>query len=214
MNGSLTLAARFSAVAVVAGACGLLTACGSAPAPGAAPTKTVTVQASSTSSAPPAAPAAPAVATSSPPPAGPSGCLASGLHAKLGVSQGTAGTLYQVIVLTNTSSASCTLYGYPGVSFVTRVGGSQVGQPATKNAIVPKALVTLTPGGQANALLSVQDAGARPNCKLTTVDWLRIYPPGDFGSLYVQYNSQACASSAVSILAVTPVRGGAGSASY
>lgn len=214
MNRSLTLSARLSAVAVVAGACGLLTACGSTPAPVATPTKTVTVQASGASSTPTAAPAAPAVATSSAPPAGPPGCLASGLQAKLGVSQGTAGTIYQVIVLTNTSSASCTLYGYPGVSFVTAVGGSQVGQPATKNAVVPKALVTLPPGGQANALLAVHDAGAFPNCKLTNVDWLRIYPPGDYGSLYVQYNSQACATSAVSILAVTPVRGGAGSASY
>jgi len=170
MNSSLTLAARLSAVAAVAGACGLLTACGSTLAPGATPTKTVTVQASSASSTPPAAPAAPAVATSSAPPAGPSGCLASGLQAKLGVSQGTAGTLYQVIVLTNTSSASCTLYGYPGVSFVTGVGGSQVGQPATKSAIVPKALVTLPPGASANTLLAVRDAGAFPNCKLTNVD--------------------------------------------
>jgi hypothetical protein len=209
MTSSLILAARLSAAAAIAGACGLLTACGSTAAPGATPAKTVTIQASSTA----AASASAAAASSSAAP-GPSGCLASGLQAQLGVSQGTAGTIYQVLVLTNTSNATCTLYGYPGVSFVTGVGGSQVGKPATKNPVVGKALVTLAPGAEANTLLAVHDAGAIPNCQITAVDWLRIYPPGDFGSIYVQYNTQACASMAQSIISISPVRAGPGSASY
>jgi hypothetical protein len=209
---SLTLAARLAAVPLLAGACTLLAACGSTPAPGtAAPTTTVTVQASASATTSAAA----AVTTTSPAaPSGPAGCLAAGLSAQLGVSQGTAGTIYQVIVLTNTSSATCTLYGYPGVSFVTGVGGTQVGKPASKNPVVPTALVTLAPGGQADTLLAVHDAGAIAGCTITTVNWLRIYPPGDYGSIYVQYNTQACANPAISIMSVSPVRTGAGSASY
>jgi hypothetical protein len=211
MNPSLTLAMRLSAAAALAGACGLLTACGNTPAPGAATaTTTVNVPASGSASSPAAAPAA----SSSAAQAGPAGCLSSGLQAQLGVSQGTAGTIYQVIILTNTSNATCTLYGYPGVSFVTGVGGSQVGKPAAKNPAVAKALVTLAPGARANMLLAVHDAGAIANCQITTVDWLRIYAPGDYGSIYVQYNTQACAHASQPIMSVTAVRAGAGSASY
>jgi hypothetical protein len=46
------------------------------------------------------------------------------------------------------------------------------------------------------------------------VDWLRIYPPGDYGSIYVQYSTQACANPTLSIMSVSPVRAGAGTASY
>jgi hypothetical protein len=117
--------------------------------------------------------------------------------------------MYQVIVLTNTGTGSCTLYGYPGVSFVTGLGGSQIGKPATKNPLVARSLITLAPGGKANVLLAVHDAGAY-GCKIVAVHWLKIYPPGDYGSIYMNYDSQTCAGR--STMAVTAVRKGAGSA--
>ena len=206
-SSSLTRAGRLLAAAAAASACALLTACGTTPAPGAAgPTRTVTVQAGASGGTSSSAATSPAAQT------GPAGCLASGLQANLGVSQGTAGTIYQVIVLTNTSSATCTLYGYPGVSFVTGIGGSQIGKPATKNPVVARSLVTLAPGAKADVLMAVHDAGAFPGCRIVTVHWLRIYPPGDYGSVYVQYQTQACRLR--SIMSVTAVRVGAGSASY
>jgi Protein of unknown function (DUF4232) len=215
MAPSLTFAARLAAAGLVAaGAAGLLAGCGTA-SPNPSPTQTVTqtIQPAAGGSAS-ASPAA--VTTTSAPPAGPPGCLASGLQAQLGVSQGTLGTIYQVVVLTNTSAATCTLYGYPGVSFVTGQGGSQVGAPASKNTVITPVLVTLAPGGKADVLLAVHDAGAYSpsSCGLTSVGWLKIYPPGDYGSLYVQYNTQACAKPSLSIMSVTAVRSGAGSASY
>ena len=207
----LTFAARLSAATAVAGACGLLAACGSTAAPAASPTRTVTIQSSPTA---PASTSAAADSGSSSAPAGPPGCLASALQPQLGASQGTAGTIYQVVVLTNTSGDACTLYGYPGVSFVTGIGGTQVGAPASKNPVVARALVTLAPGADADVLLAVHDAGAIAGCTITSVNWLRIYPPGDYGSIYVQYNTQACANNSTSIMSVSPVRVGAGSASY
>jgi hypothetical protein len=206
MASSLSRAARISAV-VAAAASGLLAACGSTAPPGsAAATRTVTVQAGATGTTPASSPAptvSPVVQT------GPPGCQATGLSAKLGGSQGAAGTSYQVIVLTNTGSASCTLYGYPGVSFVTGLGGRQIGRPATKNPLVARSLITLTPGGMANVLLAVHDAGAY-GCKIVAVHWLKIYPPGDFTSIYMNYDTQACAGR--SIMTVTAVRPGAGTA--
>jgi len=204
-----TLAARLAALAAVAGAGTLIAACGTA-APAPAPVKTVTQTVPAAAGA--STPAAPAAST--PAAAADPGCLASGLQAQLGASQGTAGTFYQVVVLTNTSGATCTLYGYPGVSFVTGIGGSQVGAPATRNAVVPVTLITLAPGDQANMLLAVHDAGAIPPsaCQLTTVDWLRIFPPGDYGDLYVQYKALACGKASESIMAVSAVGAGQGSA--
>lgn len=211
MTGFPTVAARLACVTAIASAGLLLAACGSSPAP--SPTTTVTQTVAPSSGATTPASASP-VATASTSPAGPPGCLASDLQASLGVSQGTAGTIYQVVVFTNTSAATCTLYGYPGVSFASGVGGSQIGKAATRSPLVSPALVTLAPGGKADVLLAVEDAGAIPNCQITSVDWLRIYPPNDYGSVYVQYKTQACASTKKSILTVTPVRAGAGSASY
>jgi hypothetical protein len=212
MNSSVIQAARVGAAAALACACGLLAACGSTAAPGTAPTRTVTIQAaagSSTGTGGSAASSAPGASSSSAAAAGPSGCLASGLQAQVGAGQGAAGTIYQVIVLTNTSNATCTLYGYPGVSFVTGVGGAQVGLPATKNPVVGKALVTLAPGAKAGFLLGVHDVGAIPTCNVANVGWLRIYPPGDYGSINVQYKTQACTNTNLSIMTVSPVRAGA-----
>jgi len=218
---SLVSPARQHAAAVLASTCGLIAACGfivgcgTTAAPGAAPPPSAISSPGSAASTPGATTSAASTGAAGTPatPAGPAGCLASDLRAQLGASQGTAGTIYQVIVLTNTSASDCTLYGYPGVSFVTGQGGSQVGAPATRNSAVKATQLTLAPGGKANALLAVHDAGAFPDCQLTSVDWLRIYPPGDYGSLYVQYNGQTCANTRKSILTVTAVSAGAGSAS-
>jgi Protein of unknown function (DUF4232) len=210
-------AAALASTCGLIAACGFLAACGSTAAPGAAPAPSKTSgpgsgSAGSTSvSATPAATSA--AASTSAAATGAAGCVSSGLQAELGASQGTAGTIYQVIVLTNTSASDCTLYGYPGVSFVTSQGGSQVGAPATKNQAVQATQLTLAPGGKANVLLALHDAGAYPDCRLTSVDWLRIYPPGDYGSLYVQYKAQTCANTRNSILTVTAAAAGAGSAS-
>jgi Protein of unknown function (DUF4232) len=201
---------RLAAAVVLSAAGVLLTACGTAPAPGTAPTHTVTVQASP-SSGTTAQPAGSTPATQ----AGPPACLAGGLQASLGASSGAAGTFYQVVDLTNTSASTCTLYGYPGVSFVTGVGGSTVGAPANQNTVDPRTLVTLAPGGQANALITLHDAGAYPPsaCQMTSVGWLRIYPPGDYGSVYVQWLEQTCSLASEVIMTVTSVRAGAGTAS-
>ena len=201
---------RAGHIALVAGAAGLLAGCGTvAPAP--APTRTVikTEPATAPSGQAGAAPAVPAATTA---PAGPATCLPSALQASLGQGQGAAGTLYQVIVLTNTSRSACTLYGYPGVSFVTGQGGSVIGAPASRNQLIPDTLITLRPGGAASALVGVTDTGALPQsaCRPGTANWLQIYPPGDLGSLFVQYTSQVCTRPGEKFMKVTAMHAGTG----
>jgi len=208
MNTIATAARRIGALSAVAGASGLITACGTT-APAATPTKTVTTTVPATGHAV----AATSPAASAPPAqSGPAGCLSSDLQAKLGASQGTAGTIYQLVVLTNISGSACTLYGYPGVSFVTGPGGSIIGAPATRNAATGDKLVILTPGGQAYSAVGVVDVGAlsASKCQPGKADWLQVYAPGDTGALYVRYSSQVCTRATVKFLTVTAVRPGSG----
>jgi hypothetical protein len=179
----------------LAGLTGLVAACGSSPA-SSPPANTNTTAPSSGSTAPTSpAPSASSSPTSSPPAQNAAAnCVPSDLQAKLGQAQGAAGTFYQVIVFTNTSNAACSLYGYPGVSFVTGVGGHVIGAPATRNTAIGDVLVTLQPGAEASTLVGVEDVGALPpsKCNVGKADWLQIYPPGDTGALYVQYSAQVC----------------------
>jgi Protein of unknown function (DUF4232) len=210
---AMTLARRAAIVAAAAGAAGLVTACGTAAAPGAAPTKTVTATAAATgspsaASSPSPTPAAAGGTTGAA--AGPGACVSSDLQASIGQGGAAAGTFYQLIVLTNTSGSACTLYGYPGVSFVTGQGGAVIGAPATRNALIPDTLVTLSSGGTASALVGVADTGNFPPsvCKPGKADWLQIYPPGAFGALYVQLGSSVCTRPGEKFMTVTAVHAG------
>jgi hypothetical protein len=169
-------------LAAAAIACGglLLAACGSS-GPAAAPhDATVTV----TPSGPPAPPAT--GSSSSPAAAGPPACATSSLSVKLGQGNGAAGSTYVPIVFTNTGSAACSLFGYPGVSFVTGVNGSQVGLAAQRDSTSPPALVSLAPGAVAHATLQIVDAQNFPvaACKLTTVSTLKVFPPNQTAALF------------------------------
>ncbi len=101
--------------------------CASSGSPSATPTVTVTTTApgSGSSTTP--------TSSQSPAAAGPSGCATSSLRVKLGVAQGYAGGVYQVIDFTNTSGSTCTLYGYPGVSLVSGPPYKQIGLAAKRN---------------------------------------------------------------------------------
>jgi hypothetical protein len=127
-----------------------------------------------------------------------------------------AGSAYYPIDFTNSSGDACTLFGFPGVSFVSHPSGSEVGQPADRNSSAAGATVTLPPGGHAHAILQVVDAGnySAPDCHPVTVHWLRVYPPGQTAPLYTAFKSQACSASLPAKLgrplSVYPVRGGEG----
>jgi len=126
-----------------------------------------------------------------------------------------AGSVYVPIDFTNASASPCTMYGYPGVSFVTGSPGSQIGSPAARNPGVTPATVTLAPGGTAHATLQVADAGNFPPsaCHPVTAHWLRVYPPDDFTALYISYTSRTCSGNVTrdgDALAVYAVKSGPG----
>jgi Protein of unknown function (DUF4232) len=199
---------RVAATTLAAAACiavaGLLAGCGSGQ-PSARPTVTVTVTAPGSS-----APAnSPTGSTSQG--AGTAACATSVLSGSLGSAGAAAGSTYYSIEFTNTSSSACTLYGYPGVSFVT-ASGSQVGTPATEDAVYPRQLVTLAPGATAHAELGVATAQNYPSstCSPVSVSRLKVYPPGQTAALFLAISTTACSNPSVSILTVQTVQPGAG----
>jgi len=196
------LAAVLAAAGLAAAACG-----GGTPA--ARPTRTVTVTASPTSPAT-SQPAASQSATTAPPAAA-AACLTRYLNGSIGLTQGTAGSVLVTIVFKNLDNVPCTLYGYPGVAQAAGTPVTDIGQPSSENPTTARELVTLAPGGYANATLQISDAGNYPAsaCTQMPATWLAVIPPNQTVPLYISYDSIACQGSA-QLLTVTTVQPGNG----
>jgi len=117
-----------------------------------------------------------------------------------------AGQYYSTLVFTNTSGTSCTLVGYPGVSYVV-ANGVQSGNPAVRSggAATP---VTLAPGGKADSVLHDSNgiSGYTPQqCRLTAAQGLRIYPPNNKAALFLPWKTSHCAGLSIHPLTIGPV---------
>jgi Protein of unknown function (DUF4232) len=119
-------------------------------------------------------------------------CGTSALTASLGASQGAAGSFYTPLVLTNKGSTSCTMLGYPGVSYISS-SGAAVGQPASRIK-GHQATVTLKPGGAASALLHQPNplVFQPADCHKKKAAGIRIFPPGQTVSLTVSTSTAVC----------------------
>ncbi len=209
-----------AAVAALVGAAALLAACTSASqgTGGSTPATQSAAPVASTSAAAPSSPA-PATSGSSSSDSGPpvTMCATSALKGAVNTAAAgaAAGSIYYPLDLTNVSGSTCTVFGYPGVSFVTGPSGTLLGRAASRNPAKSAATVTLAPGQVAHATLQVAQAGNYDpaQCKPVTAHWLRIYPPDQTVPLYVRFKAQACSArlphSIGSQLSVTVFRSGA-----
>lgn len=144
-------------------------------------------------------------------PAGALSCSTSNLRIALGNGGAAAGTDFMVLDFTNSGSAPCTLYGFPGVS-LTNSSGAQIGAAATRNPVNGSTLVTLAPGAKANARLGVANAENYPAsvCKPTTAARLKIFPPNQTVAIELPFKVTGCAVSSAHQLNVTAVTSGPG----
>jgi len=215
MDSSLRVARRALPAAALTCVAAFAAGCGSSSSTGAGGNGAPAASASSAPATTPAAsaPAAPAASpANSAAPAGPPPCPTRSLQVKLGVSQGTAGSVYTTIDFTNISNVTCTLYGYPGVSLQTAKPVHQIGKPAKEDPFTPRQLVTLQPQTTGNALLRIVDAGNYPSstCGPVTAHYLQVYPPNQTTPAYIRYKTQAC-SKPVRLMTVDVVKPGSGS---
>jgi hypothetical protein len=117
-------------------------------------------------------------------------CTSAQLQASLGGGAGAGMSQNHTgLQLRNTGSSACTLYGYPGVSWVRGAQGLQTGAAAVRQPDPggTEAVVTLAPGKLASAPLDIVDAAVIPpsECKPVPVRGLRIYPPGQKAALFL-----------------------------
>jgi hypothetical protein len=146
---------------------------------------------------PPSAVASSAVPTSATAPTSAGGvanCGTAELRGSLGPAEGAAGSVIAPLVLTNVGTRTCELRGFPGVSYVAGDDGHQVG-PAAAMSGQRGGEVVLKPGAAAAAQLQMVNVANfdAAVCNPTPVRGLRVYPPGDTTSLYVERAGTGCA---------------------
>jgi hypothetical protein len=199
----MPLAIGCGALLVVLAACG-----GEVPDTSSAGDHPTTV--TSTATAPP--PAVTPTTTVRPRPAASSVCSVGDLDVSLGATEGAAGTVYRALVFTNTGGRTCTIQGFPGVSYVAGDDGHQVGAAATRVGDKGPAM-TLRPGVTAAAPVGFVNVGNfdPETCLPTVVRGLRVYPPHDTKSEFVPFETTGCAGDLVgSQLTVRTVHEGSG----
>jgi hypothetical protein len=127
----------------------------------------------------------------------------------VGAANGAAGTIFYPLDFTNTSGSACTMFGYPGVAFVSSPGGSQIGAPANRRVAAAPTVLTVAPGATAHATLAVSDVLIGNNCKhQQQVNWVQVYPPDQFSALSAPLSRQGCADKSLVTMGVTIVTSG------
>ncbi|MCC3292246.1 DUF4232 domain-containing protein [Arthrobacter sp. zg-Y1110] len=136
--------------------------------------------------------------------AGPVPCTADMLAGAVENVPGGAGAdgISRVLVLTNVSAdGTCTVAGYPGVSYLD-AAGQQVGAPAARTEGAAAGPVTLAPGQAAAAELRETVAQKYGNCQVQETASLLVYPPEDTASLTVPYPSTGCTNADIELMQV------------
>jgi Protein of unknown function (DUF4232) len=140
---------------------------------------------------------------------GATACATSVLQVKQSAPNGYAGGVYVTLDFTNTSSSSCTLYGYPGVSLLSS-SRAQIGLAAKRTTTTAPATVTLASGATAHAQLQIVDAlnFSSSTCGPVKAALLQIFPPNQKAAVFLTNTSTTCSKS-VQTLFISPVQSGA-----
>ena len=208
----LTLTGTAGLIAVAALAAGCSSSSSSASSLTLAPSSAVASSPSAAAQASAASAAASAAQSPTAAAGGAAACATRYLKATVGIAQGAAGSVYQVIDFTNISGSPCTLFGYPGLALAGGTPVTQIGAAAARSKGSSAKLVTLAAGKTANALLQITQAEnySASRCVPKASTYLQIYPPNQTTPIYLAYKSTGCSSSKVNLLTVGVVQPGNG----
>ncbi|SHH41915.1 DUF4232 domain-containing protein [Streptomyces sp. 3214.6] len=158
-------------------------------------------------SAPSVAPARP---SSSPATTAPSTrCRTADLRASIGPNRPGAGQENFAVVLTNNSTRTCTVYGFPGIAFVD--GGGEAVTPDPGRAVgQEEPTVTLKPGASAWSALTFANPAATGVTTVTPAAVL-VTPPDETASIKVAWSGDKVSNTGkASVPQVSPLRPGDG----
>ncbi|WP_167768739.1 DUF4232 domain-containing protein [Nocardia sp. CS682] len=156
-----------------------------------------------------AAPATRTVVTDPTTPAdtAPPKCVTAQLRLDKGVGGPVGGTWFLRFI--NSSSRTCVLQGFPGISQTNGPTGEPVGEPAVRDQgpQAPKpAPVTLAPGGAAQFEF-ISYPKQINECAALRTNTLRVYPPDNTESLWLPWDNLICPSPQrmLVVRAITPM---------
>lgn len=115
-------------------------------------------------------------------------CHVSDLDLAVGDPEGSAGSLHYPILFTNTSTHTCALRGYPGVSVVD-VRHRQIGTSAMRTGEAVET-VSVAPSETVTAALRT-NSPAVASCRPTST-YVKVYPPNSFQAEQIPYHLQVC----------------------
>ncbi|MEU8843309.1 DUF4232 domain-containing protein [Streptomyces roseus] len=122
-------------------------------------------------------------------------CHVADLNLTVGEPDGAAGSLYYPIRFTNTSTHTCTLRGYPGVSVVD-VRHHQIGTSAIRTG-EPVNTVTVLPGDTVTAIFRTNSRAVVPSCRPMST-YVNVYPPNSFQAVQIPYHLRLCGAFEIS----------------
>ncbi|WP_189491286.1 DUF4232 domain-containing protein [Streptomyces antnestii] len=125
-------------------------------------------------------------------------CGVSDLYLSMGAKGLGAGQLFWPIRFTNTSTTSCTLRGFPGVS-VLNTAHQQIGAPATRTT-QPIHTVTVRPAHTVTAVIHTTNGPIGGSCRPTGT-YIQVFPPGSSHSVLIPAALRVCSN----IFTITPV---------
>lgn len=109
-----------------------------------------------------------------------------------GSASGAAGTIYKNAVITNTSTSSCAITGYPAV-FMQDGSGVQLGSGAHANSLYAPAAITLAPGGKAHTVVAYPQQPNFPAGTCTAIgSSMKMYVPGLTTALVTPWSDYNC----------------------
>jgi hypothetical protein len=138
-------------------------------------------------------------------------CKAGDLRVSLGGGDAAMGHTYRTLRFTNVSGHSCTVQGFPGVSYVAGDDGHQVGAPAARTGNSGTS-IRLANGQTASTTVGMVNARNydAATCKPQAVRGFRVYVPDERAAKFVQLNGTGCGNAKVQQLTVQALQPGRG----
>ncbi|MFF1479131.1 DUF4232 domain-containing protein [Streptomyces sp. NPDC058301] len=122
-------------------------------------------------------------------------CHVADLHLTVGEPEGAAGSLYYPILFTNTSTHTCALRGYPGVSVID-VQHRQIGTSAIRTG-EPVNTVSVSPGETVSAVFRTNSRGVVPSCRPVST-YVKVYPPNSYQAVQIPSHLRLCGAFEIS----------------
>ncbi|MBN6035400.1 DUF4232 domain-containing protein [Amycolatopsis sp. 195334CR] len=176
-----------------------LTACGEQAPQTAAPAASTPSSSAAPTSEPTTTPPTTTESTASPGGEAPAAgneklCKVADLTITLGGGDAAAGTVYRQLEFINAGKRTCTIQGFPGVSYAAGSDEHQVGPAAFREGSKGEA-IELAPGEKASADVGfVQVRNYDPGtCQPTEVTGIKVYPPQETAYKIVPFEGTGCA---------------------